>query len=260
MQILRDQNFDIRSIGLLKGLRALLNRKLNCFYFSSNIKCNIMVMLFNYQNSAIILNGLGRCRRSRMFIRFIGTLLYRYTGTVYVQNYCDYRYYRRYFKKEVEWIPGSGAQKRNVGTSNQFFTVSRNNKIYYQENELSEFIDLFSVQINVVGVTKSLSNDGMLSCGWVSQEEIFKYGNKMVWAAGYGDGLPHSLVDSLYNSLSVYIKRKEFINFGLRHIVTKKEQLPNNWIKIIVTQRNLIDAQTVNVKYSQCITNWASLK
>ena len=62
----------------------------------------------------MILNGLGRYRRSKLkFI--IGILLkFRRRETVLVQNYADYRYFKRFFSQSVQWMPSSGGVYRNV--------------------------------------------------------------------------------------------------------------------------------------------------
>ena len=119
---IEEKGYEVRSISFWKLFRVRLTKRQKDLLISSNIRTNIITLLLFYSNVRIILNGLGRHRNKKMFRIFIGFLMSIGIRKILVQNYCDYRYFRRFFKiSYCEWIPGSGAVIRAKNVQSGFF-------------------------------------------------------------------------------------------------------------------------------------------
>lgn len=220
----------------------------NTYIISSNIKCNILVLLFRKRNSTIILNGIGRYKKNRIFRFIISVLLRSYKGKLIIQNYHDFRYFKLKHKiKNSVWLLGSGASVRRKGNSEKFFTITRDNKILSQTEEIRDFISKENSIIHVVGVDSIPLElrENLQAVGVVSQADIFKMGYKFIWFGGYGDGFPHSLAEALYNGLEVILSRRQYVQLGLRLIVKKKIPYRNGWLKIIQINKHKLGASYI---------------
>ena len=215
------------------------------YIISSNIKCNLFVLcLFKY-NCTLILNGLGRYKKIYIFRQLIGFLLKNYKGKLIIQNYHDFRYFESKHKvKNAIWLPGSGANLRETGTSEDFFTITRESKISLQMGEIHKFLSKENTTINVLGVNQIPTGlpSNLKAVGVVEQTEIFRFGNKFIWFGGYGDGFPHSLSEALFNRLEVIVSRRQYIQLGLRLIVIKKSPYKDGWVKISKVNTSMLEA------------------
>ena len=94
------RDYEVKSSGLIdQPLRTVLTF-LNPFsnYISSNLKTNLCASFFIWGSGGIIVNGLGRFRGRKAFRLFAGLLFSLNVFKFYaVQNYADYRYFRRFF-------------------------------------------------------------------------------------------------------------------------------------------------------------------
>ena len=63
--------------------------------------------------------------------------------------------------------------------------------------------------------------------GYIPQSEIYlKFGN-LISFPGYGEGIPHSVVDALCSGMSVHLSRKDYVSFGLHRLgLTKSHSFP----------------------------------
>ena len=235
IELLREHNLEILSAGLSNFYYLIFYRKNNLI--SSNIKANILTLIINSKNHIVILNGFGRYKKNRFFRFLLIFLIKKFTGTIYVQNYHDYRYLRK-FHHSITWVLGSGAKQKNVGKSGSIL-VSRNNKILLQKAEYEHFIKSFPYKkLKIVGVTDSNLIRNQEIIGRVPQNDILSFGCEFVWFGGYGDGFPHALADALYNDMPVILSRRELIRLGLYKLESRTHDYHNGWVKITQIENN----------------------
>ena len=96
--------YSITSLGLFDSAWAFLNTLVklllckNTVLISSNLKSNLVVLMFLWKKKVIIINGLGRYRESKLLRSLIIILvkLQFHNILIFVQNYADYRYFQKY--------------------------------------------------------------------------------------------------------------------------------------------------------------------
>ncbi len=218
---------------------------------TSNLKTNLVFMMFFGKSGTIILNGLGRFSKINKFRKAVGFLLsLNAKKTIFVQNYRDYRYFRRFYNWRLIWLPGSGGIKRKYFEGSEYFSVTRNSKFLAQYDRLqAALMALPNVKsFSIVGLSspKVINLDSRLKfCGYVDQSQIFMFGNKYVHLAGYGEGIPHVLVDALVTGLTVYIEKAQFLEFGLNLLGYRFVYIRGGWGKCL-----LVDVESQNrIKY-----------
>jgi len=222
------RGYNIRSIGIMdspiKSFFSMLN---TChLVISSNLKSNLLTLIINPINYMIILNGLGRFRRSFLLRYCLVFLLKRSKGVVCIQNYADYRFFRLFAKKDnINWVPGSGGTKRNVSSKNKILIVSRKAKLKMIAPHLKIFSKIIShSEIVIVGCSSKevvecgLVEDQFFGLGYVNQSDLFSEGNTFLQLPGYGEGVPHTLVDAVCSDMNILITKSDFIQFGLRKL------------------------------------------
>lgn len=242
--------YEVVSLSLFGVFLVRLRKKNSDIIYSSNIRSNILTLILFYRNVFIILNGLGRLGNLYLFRLMIGCLLSVGDREIFIQNYRDYRYFRKYFKiRNTYWVPGSGATQKVIALEKGFFNVNRNNKILLCKRELHDFIENYKSDVKIVGVDQSVPlPDKVHSIGWVDSKHILAYGDKFVWLGGYGDGFPHSLADALFNKVETYISRREFINLGI-YKMKKNYQRENVWYIIPPQDFSELSNKEVNFAY-----------
>jgi hypothetical protein len=183
-----------------------------------------------------------------MFRLLMGVLLKVVPKKVFIQNYLDFRYYRRFFVLEnAAWLPGSGAYIRQTSCDDGYFTVTRSDKISTQLRDLERFSEDFQQQLTCIGLDQS---DASLGCdircvGKVPQNDVFSFGNTFVWLGGYGDGLPHSLCEALYNRVVVLIRRRQFIEFGLYKLGAEFSHSRADWLRITNVHSEKLNSERI---------------
>lgn len=255
INLLKENGWTIQSVGLSFALSR--PRIFKSLVLSSNIKANILTLILGNANSTVILNGLGRLGAESYFRKFIGILISNYRGKCFVQNYRDYRYFRRYSKKNkcLEWVPGSGSRKKEVGV-NGTIVVTRDNKFNLQLKSIRDFISRFKLdEIKIIGLKSAavpkINGCRINSIGIVQQENLLMDGRNFLWLSGYGDGFPHSLSDALYNRMNVYIEKREYINFGM-YKMKYKIRKNNNWYEVISNVDNEgLSESTIAHRYTE---------
>jgi len=236
LSFLTQNNYKIEKYS---SLTVLLLRKVSTLrtgsvliLISSNLRSNLKVILFYWAPAALIINGLGRYRRS--FLRkFIGILLkVRINDSVHIQNYADFRYFRRYFQPKVHWMAGSGGVCRSTGDKGVFF-VTRDSKYPLVEPSIKRFLHLRNLEkINMIGLTQLSYDDAKFnSIGYVPQSQLFSYGSEIVIPSGYGEGIPHVLVDAMCSKIIIWLEKKQFIQFGLYKVINEYKTY-SGWIRI----------------------------
>ena len=253
----KKSNFrSIDSIGLFDSLSKFFFTLLVMLFRSksvitSNLKTNLVFMMFFGKSGTIILNGLGRFSKNNKFRRAVGCLLgLNHKKTIFVQNYRDYRFFRRFYNCRLIWLPGSGGIKRKYFEESGYFSVTRSSKFLAQYDRLQEALmalpDVKSFSIVGLSSSKVMNLDPRLKlCGYVDQSQIFMFGNKYVHLDGYGEVIRHVLVDALVTGLTVYIEKAQFLEFGLNLLGYKFVYIRQGWGKC-----KLVDVESQNrIKY-----------
>jgi hypothetical protein len=185
---------------------------------SSNLRANLASCLFCWLPGIVIVNGLGRYKRIKFFRRLILIIFSCCWKRFFViQNYGDFRYFRRFSNASIFWIPGSGGSIRKTASRNALF-VSRPSKLPSQLASIEVMVDELGLkEVNVIGVGEGdlvgLPRYLKLK-GVTSQMDLFSEGNIFLQPSGYGEGVPHTLVDAICSGMIVYISYKDYVQFG----------------------------------------------
>ena len=264
----------IISIGIMDGAKAILKiiwfvSVLRLPYFSSNLRSNIFCLIFIFRNGVVLFNGLGRYRKSYLFRSLLILLLnFRKSSSIF-QNYADFRYFRRFSKSTSYWVPGSGGKVRAISKLNAFTVISRPDKLLALSVSLRSFIDDFDCErLSIVGCTTSdvksldFAADYLSAVGKVPQDDIFSFGNKFVQLSGYGEGIPHSLVDGIVSGLDVYLGRRDFVRYGLYKLGFEFKPVSTSWgILVCVPQaRFSVSIDAVNAMYLSVLNEYLIVK
>lgn len=242
-----EYGFEVHSIGLFDGPRSLLialkyilfsNRKI----VTSNLRANIFFLLFFWRSGLVIFNGLGRHRQNKIVRCFLISLLRLNTRKRFsIQNYADFRYFRRFWVNGLSWVPGSGGSRRPSLCGSGLFVVTRPEKLKVQYASIVSAMNLLKIDsVAVVGVAQGESFDfpstGLEFRGYVEQSSIFLFGDVLLHPEGYGEGLPHSLVDALCSGISIIISKQDFLRYGLSKFGIKSSQIKGDWVNLIYDQ------------------------
>ncbi len=179
-------------------------------------------------NQAIILNGLGSYEKS-YFVRWllINANFFKKNIVIFSQSHRDFRYIRRYSRVAVYWVPGSGGTERLLGKSRVPLLITRGRKLRKMRRNVEEALKIFK-EIDVVGVKKSRKTDIFEKLnlkGRKIQNEIFDTSEVFLQVDGYGEGIPHTLVDAICSNMDVFIHRKCWIKFGFYKYTTNYDEL-----------------------------------
>lgn len=232
------------NLSLFKFLIKVLFSK-PTLIISSNLRANMITLLLVCINRVIILNGLGRHRNIKWLRYYILSCmrLSKRNTKLLVQNYADFRYFRRYGNKEffVEWVPGSGGQTRLVGRDHcSVAIITRDKKIPLQLKSINDFLSKVckDQKIWIIGtdnpsIGSSLPASNITFTGKVPQQNILVYSSKLFVPDGYGEGIPHTLVDAIVSGVSIYVSKRNFIRFGLYLFLEPEEYISlSNYIYI----------------------------
>ncbi|HAB38675.1 MAG TPA: hypothetical protein DCE52_11885 [Rhodobacteraceae bacterium] len=240
IQNLKRSNVEVISLGAFDGCWSFV-MVLFAFIFkpkdviTSNLKVNLIFLIFFWSSGLIIVNGLGRLSTNISFRRIIGLFLnINRRKKFFIQNYRDFRYFRRFFRSNIFWSPGSGGRRREFGVQNFHVIVSRSSKLSLQMDSLREAVEQVPRKngIALVGVdtfTEDLSDLGVSLCGHVAQENIFSFGNSYIQLSGYGEGIPHALIDALVTDIEVHLTKKDFVQYGLNNLGFKFKLTGGKW-------------------------------
>jgi hypothetical protein len=215
------------------------------FVVSSNMKSNLFSVIVYWRRGLIILNGLGRFRLRQSYRTF---LIY-YFGVFgrkkkfAIQNYLDYRFFRRYSDCDVMWTPGSGGVVRTVGTTDNFVIVTRDEKFPFLESSVLEFYGSKALQsltsrpfFTIVGLKRAEIFPSSLpgtSLGYLDQERILESGRWFLQPSGYGEGIPHTLVDAVVSGMLVILKKDSYLQYGFNKLGISYESLDTSgWIAL----------------------------
>lgn len=230
---------------------------------SSNLKSNIISLILCKKFSVnIILNGVGRYRQNRNIRIFIFYLISKRARTIAIQNYADYRYFKKYYSsyRPPRWVCGSGGEKRNISSSNdRYFIITRDSKLPIIANSLILFTKnhVSTKTVDIIGCHRLIDslqdNEGIkfIPRGYLEQNEIFTFGKNFIQADGYGEGFPHTLADAIVSNLNIFLTKKSYIQYGLYKLGFSYHPKCNKWIELIYDQSlsNLLEQDNISNQY-----------
>ena len=236
----------------------------NIIIISSNLRSNIFSMFFFWKKGAVILNGMGTYRGTKL-LRIILLKLFslNWKKIIIIQSYADYRYFRIKSKKNYFWVPGSGGINIKSGTKKNFIVIQRDEKIQRVFYSICSFLKIIKNQkLSIVGCNdvkklKSLFKDYQVNfVGYQNYKKIFLEGGRFVQPSGHGEGFPHSLAHAIVSGLDVYIDKKEFLRYGLNHLGGKKELFSGRWYILIGSDKiaKKINDKNIAEKYFNIIS------
>ena len=256
--------FDLKSIFFI--LIKILDPKI--IIISSNLRSNIFSLLFFWKKGAVILNGMGSYRKTKL-LRIILLKLFslNWKKIIIIQSYADYRYFRIKSKKNYFWVPGSGGINIKSGPKKNFIVIQRDEKIQRVCNSVCDFLKIIkNSRLSIVGCNdikklKSLFRGYKINfVGYQNYRNIFLEGAGFVQPSGHGEGFPHSLAHAIVSGLDIYIDIKEFLRYGLNRLGGKKKLFSGRWYILIgstqiakkINNKN-ITKQYFNIICKNCI-------
>lgn len=223
-------------------VKLLSSGRKNRLFVSSNLRTNILVSLFPAWCGLVIVNGLGRYRNKSLFRLFLLKLIRFNTLKKYVfQNYADFRWARRYSGVDVFWVPGSGGVPREINTHSTDYTcILRPSKLAVVRTSLSEFTEILphDSRINIVGIytsdlsVQSVDDPRLVAVGYQDQSKVISFGGTLFVPDGYGEGIPHVMVDALVSGLPVVLSKKAYTKYGLSKLSIKSKKFHSEWVII----------------------------
>jgi hypothetical protein len=152
-------------------------------------------------------------------------------------------------------MPGSGGVKRKLGADESSVSViTRDEKLPTQIKSIEDLYQnyQFSKSLLFVGINdQSLIKLGVInfhSVGYVNQDEILSFSSNLLVPNGYGEGIPHTLVDAIMSDASIYMSKKNYIQFGF-YKYTGRDKIgdKDNWLKLKVNQdlKELVAAENI---------------
>jgi hypothetical protein len=251
MDLLATNMLEVHSTGLFDGpvsfaksLRYILDRR-TCLIVSSNLRANLLLLLFPFLPAArtvFIINGFGRFHKLtalRWLIR--AAISRRRRCGIIVQSYADYRYLRRFAARDnLHWLPGSGGRRKHYGKSVSRVVVQRDRKIALVAPDINRLFDQSPSdrQLIVVGcksgeLVKGLFPKISVRCtGVVPTDAIFQHGREFLQPSGYGEGVPHTLVDAIASDVPTLISDKEYLRYGLYRIGARRRPICSGWSRL----------------------------
>lgn len=192
---------------------------------SSNLKSNLFTLLTGAKGP-LILNGLGRYEKSRIF-RYIFLCLARLRKkkVFFVQRYRDYLWLKRHIPGIlINWMPGSGTEPlsiTNKKTPGTFVVISRPEKLKVIETQLLSAARKIGIKkLLIYGVDSGYDfidkpNFNVSFMGYVTPSEFFLKCNNFLQVGGYGEGFPHTLAYALSSGVTVIIDKKLSRSLGM---------------------------------------------
>ena len=189
---------------------------------SSNIRANLVCLLFFQKNRIIILNGLGNLRHSSLLLGLFLLLIFVNKNhiTLIAQNYRDFRWLKRKDVR-VKYIMGSGGAILPVGPfsdNSNWAVITRDAKFDKQKQYLMSFIESVKPKkLTIFGLSheKDVSMFSAFSPGFVEPSKFFSTANCYFHAGGYSEGFPHSLAYAICSDCQIALDKRQWIEFGL---------------------------------------------
>lgn len=251
MKHFREIGYEVLNLGLFDTpFRTIVSALFERHVVSSNMKSNLFLLLFFWRKNVCIINGLGKFKYKKIF-RFILIVLFflNWRTKILFQNYLDYRYFKIYAKnKKFELIYGSGASKRIISSCDNTFVVCRPGKFNYVKEDIYNASRSLNRRFNLVGM--ELSNEYVNGVGYVPQNKIFAFGSVLFVPSGYGEGIPHVLVDAIFSDCKVLITKQQILSYGLSNMYNIIKIYSNKYLlcKFKDSAKSLVSVTQVNNK------------
>lgn len=267
LALLESAGLCVHEIGLFEHGRLSLSSLWRLLFgnedliISSNLRSNTVALASIWKPGMVILNGLGRYRNSKFARWFIALLLRKNSRkAIIVQSRADYQYFRRYAPKaRLFWIPGSGGSEKKIGTRERPVSVQRADKIANVADSLRQYYSATGSERSLVLVGCPDSSEmrehfpdfNLEITGRVDASNLFVEGRIFLQPTGYGEGVPHTLVDAIVSRMSVRIANIEFVRYGLSHLGIRAEPVGEGWSKLIVPEhaRRALSVETISRDY-----------
>ena len=247
-------DYAVRSFGIFSfsGLGSIF--KTDNVVISSNLKCNLIVLFFRRKRAIVIINGMGRFRQNMMFRWLVINLIKSRSDNVVIffQNYADFRYFRRSIKSGIYWCPGSGGVCREVRNKERTLVISRPGKLELVAESISRFASETDFEVDIVGcddvfVQSICCNNKIKGVGYVDQSEIFTSAKYIFQPSGYGEGIPHCVIDALCSNLTVIMEHRQFVQFGLGKLGFFYNEGPKEYISVLPqTEMDVVSVSKIN--------------
>lgn len=215
---------------------------------TSDTICNLICLNLSIPQ-LMILNGLGRYRNVHLFRSYLIYSINRKASIeVCVQNYLDYRYLRKRVRKKIYWIPGSGGTSRMTGQDENPVVITRDAKFKKQIHALRNVEKYFS-KIHIVGLQKTnLKNNSYINWGRRVQNSIFSEFKIFLQLDGYGEGVPHSLVDAICSNMDIYMTKRSWIQFGFHKLICSSANIKSDNNGFLFLKSNSDKIQELKLK------------
>ncbi len=254
----------VKSVGVVESYSSLAKAFFILLFtaeafISSNMKSNLFCSLFFWKRGTLIINGLGRNKGKKYFRAFLFFLFnINSNKTIIFQNYFDYRYFSSLSKRSYFWVPGSGGTKRDVGESSSITIVSREDKVEACSASILQIANSLSLneKIFIVGcsdnkVSSIFKHESIIGIGYIDQDDIFKLSSTFYQPSGYGEGIPHTLVDAVCSNMKILICKKDYISYGLYKLgFSFKSKCGDNGLLVYTSDEACkLSSEIVNKKY-----------
>lgn len=272
MSALEAEGWSLESDGIFENGKPRLKTILAIVFgfgpplISSNMRTNLLTLSCFWRRGLVILNGLGRHRRSTLLRRLVLLLLaVSHRKQVAIQNYADYRYFRRFgLGPSPVWVPGSGGTEKVTGPAGVPLIVQRDDKL---ASVAADLLKLFAAvppvhPLAVVGCTdramvaKCLPGVPLENAGYLPSADIFRQGGIFLQPGGYGEGFPHALADAVASRMAILISNREYLRYGLHRLGCRLVSVGEGWSRLDVPEeaRRAVMAETVNRSYVSLVT------
>lgn len=252
MERLRQSGLALEEVGLFEGGRPVLRSVLRALFgrhdliLASNLRSNLMALLAFWTPGMVILNGLGRYRRRPSARWLVGRLL-RMNGrkAIVIQSRADYRFFRRHVGgAHLYWVPGSGGSEKTVGNTDRPLAVQRPDKIGAVAESLQAYFEATGAARDLVLVgcpdtpemRAAFPGFELELTSTVPAADLFRRGGLFLQPTGYGEGVPHTLVDAIVSRMGVAIANIEYLRYGFARLGITREPLGPGWSRLVVPE------------------------
>jgi hypothetical protein len=139
--------------------------------------------------------------------------------------------------------------------------ISRPGKFEVVSESVSDFCSKTGREIYIVGCERKFVeafnlDKKIIGVGFAQQSRIFESARFVFQPEGYGEGIPHSVVDGLCSGLTVIMTRSQFMQFGLAKLGFTYFLGPDIYISVIPNPEiNAISQVTVDDKVFGVVMN-----
>lgn len=268
IELCNSEGFETQ-LATLSDIRSMWKVIFSTVLVVSNMRSVLLALCLFWKRKLVIINGLGRLRPSKWFRVLLKLLIFvNFRSVIVFQNYADYRFYRRCMSRpNIIWVPGSGGKvfghNKDLKHQNRVAVVTRDSKIPLQIISLQKFQAAFNnLEIVIFGLKNTKSGFRQLRyCdrGFVSRDQLVEECFYHFSPMGYGEGVPHTLVDAICNDLRLIVSRSDFIRYGFYKFSVKYDLVDTFCIVEYNYRLKLaLNEKTVNKQYLEALYSVAN--